>query len=382
MRPAGDLWSFSRKLFIFTRARLFLSTPMLLALVVSGVLLLAGVSGQLHLDLTCKRGLKVATWNVAAINNNPFEYWITYPDPQYVDLMNGVQEFVSSPGAMDVPVHQVFTEAMAKDLFEEMAKKNVKGLDEVEKRWISEYKDRKIISEFIKDKALGKKRLASMPDRVTNTINTAEGWKVMRPTVINCAEAPIDSVEHWWRQWRDFMFVNRYMVASGSKEPKQVGSPWTMQRERIYRALLPFCTADVCCGNRLQVQPFEMLQPILKSKYPDITEAEQDVSIPLQALCLAIFDAIQIHMMNHVAPTAWQPIRKTICQVCVFRFLFPRDSPYCTLSRSLPLFLLLPPPGNPSARPCVQKNVPGLWPQRTNSNKPSAFVRHACRFEK
>jgi hypothetical protein len=44
---------------------------------------------------------------VAAINNNPFEYWITYPDAKYMELMQGVQDFVSAPRAMDVPVHEV-----------------------------------------------------------------------------------------------------------------------------------------------------------------------------------------------------------------------------------------------------------------------------------
>ena len=27
--------------------------------------------------------LRVATWNIAAINNNPFEYWITHDDADY-----------------------------------------------------------------------------------------------------------------------------------------------------------------------------------------------------------------------------------------------------------------------------------------------------------
>ena len=34
---------------------------------------------------------------------------------------------------------------------------------------------RKIISGFMKDKELGKKRLMSMPDRTTNTINLGGG---------------------------------------------------------------------------------------------------------------------------------------------------------------------------------------------------------------
>ena len=35
--------------------------------------------------------INVATWNVAAINNNPFEYWITHSDEEYNALMDAVQ---------------------------------------------------------------------------------------------------------------------------------------------------------------------------------------------------------------------------------------------------------------------------------------------------
>jgi len=40
----------------------------------------------------------VATWNIAAINNNPFEYWITHDDADYNALMEGVQSFIDQPG--------------------------------------------------------------------------------------------------------------------------------------------------------------------------------------------------------------------------------------------------------------------------------------------
>lgn len=42
-------------------------------------------------------------------------------------------------------------------------------MDQVTARWHSEYKDRKIITQFIKDGTIGKKRLASMPDRYPPT---------------------------------------------------------------------------------------------------------------------------------------------------------------------------------------------------------------------
>lgn len=39
----------------------------------------------------CRKDLRAITWNVAAVNNNPFEYWITHDDPAYNTLIDGVQ---------------------------------------------------------------------------------------------------------------------------------------------------------------------------------------------------------------------------------------------------------------------------------------------------
>jgi hypothetical protein len=37
------------------------------------------------------RVLRVMTWNVAAVNNNPFEYFVTHDDPAYNRLMADVE---------------------------------------------------------------------------------------------------------------------------------------------------------------------------------------------------------------------------------------------------------------------------------------------------
>jgi hypothetical protein len=42
--------------------------------------------------------LSALTWNLAAINNNPFEYWITHDDAAYNALMEGVSAFIDDPG--------------------------------------------------------------------------------------------------------------------------------------------------------------------------------------------------------------------------------------------------------------------------------------------
>ena len=51
--------------------------------------------------------LRVATWNVAAINNNPFEYVITHDDPAYNQLMLDVESLIDNPGDLDLTVGQI-----------------------------------------------------------------------------------------------------------------------------------------------------------------------------------------------------------------------------------------------------------------------------------
>jgi hypothetical protein len=48
-------------------------------------------------------------------------------------------------------------------------------------------------------------------------------------------------------------------------------------------------------------------------EYPSITTEEEAISVPLQTLCLAIFDSILVHMMNQIAPKTWQPLRNDMC---------------------------------------------------------------------
>ena len=49
-----------------------------------------------------------------------------------------------------------------------------------------------------------------------------------------------------------------------------------------------------------------MIVPLRRSKYPSVTEEEEHMSLPLQLLSLAIFDAILVYIMNTIAPTTWQ----------------------------------------------------------------------------
>ena len=230
--------------------------------------------------------IKVATWNVAAINNNPFEYYTTLDDARYEQLMVDVGALIESPGERDVPVGTVFTPAMFAKLQAAMAAQGWKGLDEVAARWEADYSKRTIIAGFLKDKDIGAKRLASMPDRFTNTINTDDGQIVCRPTVINNYASPMPDGEAWFAQWLAFFFETKLLIKdkSGAAAPK-----------------LP-CT---------------MLPPIKKAKYPAITDEEEAISVPLQLLCCAIFDATLVHVLNTLAPGAWHELKMSICEALV-----------------------------------------------------------------
>jgi hypothetical protein len=235
-------------------------------------------------SLLTGRRIQIATWNIAAINNNPFEYWITYKEnPAYEELMVKVEQFLEAPGDKDVLVPEVFTNQM----FEELDKRltETAGWKSVRSYWDNDFSKRRIIEGFMKDPLLGSKRLASMPDRVTNTINTEDGLTVFRPTVINMYEDDLSTQAIWWKNWEKFMFATPLKIKDGK-------------------------TGEV--GNKV---PYALLQPIKKSKYPEITVEEEADSLPLQTMCGAIFDAILVHMMNTVSkPDVWQPLKRTMVE--------------------------------------------------------------------
>lgn len=275
----------------FARAQLQLRNhkiPVLVTSLLCIILLIGGADKYLlrendpMLGTFSRRQLSVTTWNIAAINNNPFEYWITYDEnPEYARIMKNIESFIESPGSKDVPVHNVFTDAMFADL---EAKMTAVNWPSVRSYWEGDFRNRKIVSGFLKDKGLGSKRLASMPDRITNTINVAGSDEpVCRPTVINMYGDDLSTLDIWYNKWSSFMF----------------DVPLTIKSKD---------------GN-VSKKPFELLKKISKAKYPAVTEQEEVDSLPLQTMCGAIFDAILVHMMNTVSsPNVWQPLKKTMVE--------------------------------------------------------------------
>jgi hypothetical protein len=150
--------------------------------------------------------LTVTSWNIAAVNNNPFEYYLTHPDAAYEKLMADVERFIEAPGADDVAVSEVFTDAMFAELAETMDGLGWHGVDAVTSIWRTDLSRRTVVAGFLKDKELGAKRLMSMPDRMTNTIDLEGGGVANRPTLISNYDGDMSTRARWWESWTSFMF--------------------------------------------------------------------------------------------------------------------------------------------------------------------------------
>lgn len=228
--------------------------------------------------------LSVVTWNVAAINNNPFEFWMTLENSDYADLLSSFEKVLEAPDALqaDLPIHDVFSDALFSELSSLMHSEGWTGIQKVERVWRQDLRHRRIVSEFLQDREISTKRLVSMPDRITGSIEVVSRTQnEYRPTVVNNYLGSLGSVAEWWLKWRRFMFMEHLRI------PTKKGS----------RTL----------------RPCQLLRPLSRVKYPALTQEEEEVSIPLQCLCQAIFDASLVHLMNLISPDGrWEEIKRSI----------------------------------------------------------------------
>ena len=239
-----------------------------------------------------RRPVRVASWNIAAVNNNPFEYWVTHGQTSqsegYAKLMTDVQVMIDSPEEHDFKVADIITDDMVQELVELLTEHEngaQEGADKLLHVWETEYKNRYAIEGFLKDKAIGRKRLISMPDRISNTIQS-QGEMLMRPSVISMFnDEALSSIPGWWCLWTKYMFETQVKVLDRN-------SPNTFRFLRV----------------------IDMMQKIPHAKYPAISEEEEAMSIPLQLLAMAIFDGVLLHILNTVAPQTWQPIKLSLCE--------------------------------------------------------------------
>jgi hypothetical protein len=181
--------------------------------------------------------LEVVTWNIAAPNNNPFEFWASHESEDYDELMSAFQRCLDNPGELDVEIEGIFSQSMYEEMSAELHQQGVEGLCLLDQMWNTDLKKRRVISGFLKDRSFGEKRLISMPDRVTNSVRKSCGRETFRPSPISGFADDMSDVPTWWPLWKQYMFA----------------TPVCMRGEHLPSA-------------------FALLQPIPRSKYPALTE--------------------------------------------------------------------------------------------------------------
>jgi hypothetical protein len=242
-------------------------------------------------DSSDRMTISTASWNVAAINNNPFEFWVNLDDRSYIDFMLEVDKLFYDD-AKDVLLHQIFTDDMFKEFHDRIQKAKILDSNQLDKSWRNDWRGRMAISEFIRDKDLCSKRLMSMPDRITNTLALADGSKCLRPSVINAYDGgDLSSIEAWWGQWLTFMFETPVRIAEVNDSYEATTSQPML----------------VC----------HLLTPLSRAKYPALTAEEEANSVALQLLCLALLDAVLVHVANAAGRTTWQPLRRALADALI-----------------------------------------------------------------
>ena len=235
-----------------------------------------------------RQELKVITWNIAAPNKNPFEFWVTHNNTEYNEMMLTIQRYIDNPKPFELKICNIFTNEMYQELRNELLSNGVHDLQKLDEIWLRDLMDRYLVSEFLKDRSFGEKRLISMPDRITNSIAT-KGGLIYRPSPITGTDIEMNDIKTWWSLWTTYMFKTALNVE----------------------------------GNAVK-SVFSLLETIPRAKYHAVTEDEEAISVALQTLCLAIFDAIFVHILSSLVPQTWQPLKNSL-----HKALFERKAALC-----------------------------------------------------
>ena len=94
----------------------------------------------------------------------------------------------------------------------------------------------------------------------------------------------MSTLPKWWAAWSSFMFEAGLEVA-------------------------------VKGGGTASKRPCELISTIPRAKYPALSEEEEAMSVPLQALCLAVWDAVMLHIVCTLLPGGeWLGIKRSIVE--------------------------------------------------------------------
>ena len=315
---------------------------MLLRFLLTLAVTLAVIANAADTTTTCPpplNKLSTMSWNLAAINNNPFEYHMgdgtgttttttttttSQVSTSHNQLMSEVANFLTKKNNNDPYLSDLFPPYMVEDLLRRMESSlhyDNRQVNVVRQLWYQDYSKRRSISNFIHDVDLGKKRLLSYPDRMTNTIRVEgvigsgrgtghhEGTTHPRPTVINCyngSKIHFQTLPRWWQEWTRFMFDDLVEVSTSSSSSGSGSGKKGKEKE-------------MTTTTTRHVHPHQLLRPISRLKYPALTVEEEAVSLPLQTLTLALFDLVLMWIMITIRPDgSWHENRVKICQQLVW----------------------------------------------------------------
>lgn len=152
--------------------------------------------------------LKVLSWNIAGINNNPWEYYVALDDDRYNMLMSEIEGYLTKTGK-SVKVQQVldqiddqFLEKISNLLGDRCSDFSAMMSSETVSQHLSGS-----LCAFLESKHFGNTRLISWPDRLLNTIDGEDEKEqsLYRPTAINYYPDRFQDASDWFQTWLSFM---------------------------------------------------------------------------------------------------------------------------------------------------------------------------------
>jgi len=169
--------------------------------------------------------LLLATWNIAGINNNPWEYYVSLDDPEYNELMLAVEEYLTTTGR-DVMVSEVLESIDPQFLSKVGALLGAARGEKLEALLSAEAVAVPLggsLVAFLESAHFGSTRLISWPDRLLNTIDAADDEKEReqhRPTAINYYPQRFEDAADWFRAWLSFMASTGMAILERNKNNK------------------------------------------------------------------------------------------------------------------------------------------------------------------
>ena len=105
----------------------------------------ANLLGSSNMEEADGRNLRVATWNVASINNNPFEYFVSHDNPAYLKMMQDIEKFMISPGEHDVTLGEIISDRMFEELAALIENAGIGDLEQASEYWEENLRDRRYV---------------------------------------------------------------------------------------------------------------------------------------------------------------------------------------------------------------------------------------------